>query len=152
MKINTLFCRSSLRSPVCRPAGFPWCCLTPQPTGSQHKQHYHTSHRTSAQRRPPHHSQLLHKARFLKIISYKLSVIREVCMSLKRLSMKSETVRLQTQMHPVLAELWVLIIDRKLSLLLCTYHHLQILSFFSISVLPQSHNDPKRKKKQSPVR
>lgn len=40
----------------------------------------------------------------------------------------------------------------KLSLLHCIYHPQQFLSFSSISVIPQSHNDPKRKKKQSPVR
>lgn len=152
MKINTLFCSFSLPSPVSHPATFPWRCPILQPMTSHHKRHYHTSYKTSTQRRGPSHSKLLNKARFFKMISYRLSAIRKACGSLKWLSTKFESVRLQTQMHPVLSEQWSWITDRKLSLLHCIYHPQQFLSFFSISVLPPSHNDPKRKKKQPPAR
>lgn len=103
MKINVLFCSLSLPSPVSHPAMLLGCCPIPQPTRSQHEQHYHTSYKTSTQRHAPSHSQLLTKARFFQIISYKLSVIREVCMSLKWLATKFESIWLRTQMHPALA-------------------------------------------------
>lgn len=134
MKINTLFCSFSLPSPVSHPATFPWCCLIPQPTASHQKRHYHTSYKTSTQRRGPSHSKLLNKARFFKIISYRLSAIREACGSLKWLSTKFESVQLQTQMLPVLSEQWAWIIDRKLSLLHRIYHPFFLLNFCPTTV------------------
>lgn len=67
-------------------------------------------------------------------------------MCLKLFSTNYESVQLQTQMHPEPAEQQVWKREGKLPLLHCTYNPQQFLYFFSISALPRSHNDTKRKK------
>lgn len=89
----------------------------------------------------PSHSQLLHKARLFETISYKLCVSlgRPVC--LRNDSMKFEPVRLPMQMCLRLGS------RQKLPQPRCTYYTQHVLPFFSISILPQLHNDSKRKMK-----
>lgn len=90
----------------------PVALCDPAAQRSQHMQHYPNSYKTSTWCQGPSCSQLLNKARFFRMIPYKLSLGRSVCLwndSLRSLSQSS----LQTQMHPVLAEQWVWIIRQK---------------------------------------
>lgn len=147
MKIDMLFCSFSLPSPISCPAMFPWHCLILQSTRSQHRQHYHTSYKTSIQCRAPSHSQLLNKARFFKMISYKLTVIREACMSLKRLYQVWVSLTADTNASSVV---WAVGLDNRQKAVPVTLHiSSPAVPFFLINFCPTTVAQWSKEKKET---
>lgn len=103
---------------------------------------------TSTRCQGPACSQLLNKARFFRMISYKLSVIREVCMSLKWLPTKSESVQPADKMHPVLAEQWVWIIRQK-AVPVTPYLLSPAVPFFLLNFCPNTVTQWSKEKKET---